>query len=123
ARRSPGHRAVPAVELDDPLDLVDPDGPEALGAVRSLQTHAATVPPQPGGPATVVRQVIEDFSDVPVGRAQPKRDGPVRPVSGLPDGGVRQGPVDPAHHGPKLPAGHLDRVIRTLLPEPLEVRP
>src|SRR5690606_21397417 len=61
AQPPPGHRAVPAVELDDPLDLVDPDGAETLCAVRSLQTHAATVPPLPGGPATAVWQVIGGY--------------------------------------------------------------
>ncbi|WP_345535238.1 hypothetical protein [Phytohabitans rumicis] len=32
------------VELDDALKLVDPDGAEALGSVRLLQTHESTVP-------------------------------------------------------------------------------
>src|SRR5690606_9809799 len=34
-----------AVQLDDPLELMDANGSETLSAVRSLQTHAATVPP------------------------------------------------------------------------------
>ncbi|GAA4470100.1 hypothetical protein GCM10023170_086400 [Phytohabitans houttuyneae] len=32
------------VELDDALKLMDPDGAEALGSVRLLQTHESTVP-------------------------------------------------------------------------------
>ena len=40
-----GRLPLAAVQLNDPLQLVDADGPESLCAVRSLQAHAATVPP------------------------------------------------------------------------------
>src|SRR5690606_2268189 len=48
ARAIDGLVAVPAVEFDHPLQLMDPDGAETLRAVRTLQTHAATLPPPEG---------------------------------------------------------------------------
>ena len=42
--RSTAWSPLPLVELDHPLQLMNPDGAETLGPVRTLQTHAATVP-------------------------------------------------------------------------------
>jgi len=33
-----------SIQLDNPLKLMDPNGPETLGKVRMFQAHAMTVP-------------------------------------------------------------------------------
>src|SRR5690606_25926273 len=48
ARAVDGLVTVSAVEFDYPLQLMNPDGAETLRTVRTLQTHAATVPPLEG---------------------------------------------------------------------------
>src|SRR5690606_25935281 len=73
---------VAAVQLQDALQLVDADGAETLGTVRTFESHAVTVPPGQGRVAMPKRSAIPDKSGIRLlrsGRTGPGGAGPVRP--------------------------------------------
>src|SRR5690606_31279940 len=73
---------VSAVQLQDALQLVDPDGAEPLGTVWAFQSHAVTVPPRQGRVAMPSQTAIPEKSGISLlrsGRPGPTGAGPARP--------------------------------------------